>query len=115
MPFALANLTPLSQRLAKNNRRVSVALDRLPTIVQQLVAAFLRRDQRSLRELSQHLATVAAGQPALAEIALKLQAHAESRRELPLQRSLLALVGEVAGLRQRGIVAAAALPSAESH
>lgn len=115
MPPSLANLTPLSQRLAKNNRRVSVALDRLPTIVQQLVAAFLRRDQRSLRELSQHLATSAAGQPALAEIAMDLRAHVESRQELPLQRSLLALIGEVGGLRQRGIVPAVTLPSAESH
>jgi hypothetical protein len=111
MPRSLSNLTPLTQRLATNNRRVSVALDRLPTIVQQLVAAFLRRDQRSLRELSQHLATTAAGQPALAQIALELRDHVESRQPLQLQRSLLALVGEVGGLRCRGIVPAAALPT----
>jgi hypothetical protein len=112
MPPSFANLTPLTQRLAKNNRRVSVALDRLPTVVQQLVAAFLRRDQRSLRELSQHLEATAASQPVLAEIAAEISSHVESRRQLPLQRSILALVGEIGGLRCRGIVPAAALPTA---
>ena len=111
MPLSPANLTPLSERLAKNNRRVAAALDRLPTMVSQLVAAFLRRDQRALKELSQHLATSAAGQGEIGRIALELQTHVQSRQQLPLQRSLLALVGEVGGLRRRGIVPAAALPA----
>jgi hypothetical protein len=113
MPKSLSNLTPLTQRLATNNRRVAAAIDQLPSIVQQLVAAFLRRDQRSLRELCLLLARSAAGQPTLREIADELQEHVESRQQLLVQRSLLALVGEVGGLRQRGIVPAAAFPAAE--
>jgi hypothetical protein len=111
MTRSLPTLTPLSQRLAANNRRAAAALDQLPTIVEQFVAAFLRRDQRALRELSQHLAACAAGQGPLADIALELSSHVASRQELPLQRSLLALVGEVGGLRRRGIVPATAAPT----
>ena len=112
MPLSPANLTPLSQRLAKNNRRVAAVLDRLPTIAGQVVAAFLRRDQRALQELSQHLAASAAGEGEIGRIALELQTHVHAREQLPLQRSLLDLIGELGGLRRRGMVPAAALPTA---
>ena len=111
MPLSPANLTPLSQRLAHNNRRVSAALDRLPTIASQLVAAFLRRDQRALKELSQHLTDSAAGQAEIGRIALELQTRLQSRQPVQFQRTLLALIGEVGGLRRRGIVPATELPT----
>ncbi len=112
---SLPTLTPLAQRLAGNNRRVARALDQLPTIVQQIVAAFHRGDQRSLRELSQQLVAAAVDPPTLAEVAAELAGHIELRKAKSIQRSLLALIGEVGALRSRGMVPAAELPAAKSH
>jgi hypothetical protein len=99
LPF----LASLSQRLAQDNRRLSRALDRLPMLIQQLVSAYHRRDQRSLRDLSHKLVAAAGSQPSLAAVADELQQQIESRQRRPVQRSLLALIGEAGSLRSRGI------------
>lgn len=99
LPF----LASLSQRLAKDNCRLSQALDRLPALIQQLVLAYHRRDQRSLRELSQKLVAAAGGEPSLAAVAEELQRQIELRQQRPVQRALLALIGQAGSLRARGV------------
>lgn len=100
---SLPYLASLSQRLASDNRRMSQALDRLPTLVQQIVAAYHRRDQRSLRELCHKLIAAGGSQPPLAAAAQELSKQIDLRRVVGIQRTLLALIGETGSLRARGI------------
>ena len=82
------------------------AVDQLPTLVTELMAAWSRRDQRSLRELSFQLVTAAAPLPMLSAVAAELEERLRARDILGTQRCLLALLGETGSLRSRGILPA---------
>src|SRR5688500_19472396 len=100
----LPALDLLSQRLARNNRRIGRTLDQLPTIAAQLVAAWQRRDQRGLKDLSQQLLAAARGEASLYAVARELDDHVAAGDMTAAQRTLLALMGEVAALKSRGII-----------
>lgn len=102
----LPSLGSLALRLARDNRRVGRAVDDLPMLVTQLMAAWARRDQRSLRELSFRLVTAAASLPDLSAVAVELDKRLRARDFHGAQRELLALLGEVGSLRRRGILPA---------
>jgi hypothetical protein len=108
----LPALDLLSQRLARNNRRIGRTLDQLPTIAAQLVAAWQRQDQRGLKELSQQLLAAARGESSLYAVACELDDHIAAADMASAQRTLLALLGEVGALKSRGIIPARALPAA---
>lgn len=112
MPHSsLPSVAAFAQRLAQDNRRVGRTLDQLPTLVHEIIAAWDRGDQRSLRQLAARLVAVSAGQPPLASLAGQLAREIQARNMRPAQRTLLALVGEAGALRGRGMVPAVALPA----
>jgi hypothetical protein len=102
----LPSLQTVALRLARDNVRAGRAVDQLPALVTQLMAAWDRRDQRSLRELSFRLVTAAASLPALSAVAVELDQRLRARDFQGTQRELLALLGEVGSLRSRGILPA---------
>ncbi|HZL87552.1 MAG TPA: hypothetical protein VFB96_04180 [Pirellulaceae bacterium] len=102
----LPSLGSVALRLARDNRRVGRAVDDLPMLLTQLMAAWARRDQRALSELSFRLVTAAASLPELSEVALEFDKRIRARDLHAAQRELLALVGEAGSLRRRGILPA---------
>lgn len=101
---SLPSLGSLALRLARDNARVGRAYDQLPALLTQLMAAWVRRDQRSLRELSFRLVTAAASLPTLSAVAVELDKRLRARDFHAAHRELLALLGEVGSLRSRGIL-----------
>jgi hypothetical protein len=101
---SLPSLGSLAQRLARDNRRVGRAIDELPMLVTQLMAAWARRDQKALCELSFRLATAAASLPELSAVADEFDKRLRCRDYHGAQRELLALLGEMGSLRRRGIL-----------
>jgi hypothetical protein len=110
-PRPLPTLETLSRRLARGTRRVGLVIDQRPTLVDELMAAWERRDRRALADLSQQLVEAAATERLLAEVADQLQRSVQSEAPLATQRAMLQLIGRTGELRRRGMLPAALLPA----
>ena len=100
----LPSLEPHTLRLARDNGRTGRAVEQLPTLVKELLAAWNRCDQRALRELSFRLVNAAMDHASLSAAAAEFEKNLRARNRHAAHRELLALLGEVGSLRRRGIL-----------
>lgn len=102
------DLAQTNQRLAANNARVATVLNSLPDLLDQLIAAAVRRDWSEVTRQSDWLAALGRSLKceALSGPAAELAAVAETRAsELEIKRHLIRVIGAAGRARRASFLA----------